>query len=519
MKTLVAAAATLAMAVGAVPAQAADKDGGKSSSIFLQCDGRTGHVGAGESFMRLLLVTATAGISEAGMASDDSGKRLKGAAGAAACAQAISSEGDNYRRVQLALARSIHFGEDKNWAAAVEAARAVPGVIAPESTDWALAKSAKATAKLAEATMLAQHGRYAEAEEALVGAAEVGELEVTNLQRALRMMGFDRTMTPRKKAVLERTFRVMPSEGLTIASHFAEAGDYSSAVATIDALTGVFNLFAKEPGKTASFESQAALFLALSGKVADSRARLAIARAEAASDAADGSAQKYAVAAAKADETIAATEVALALAEHRDADARRLFAARERWALIPQGVAATLAGRVAAVTPAAERSGLLAKGDEGLWAETRQARAKLLSEETAEKLLWALTNRLTVDRRYTELSGQVWSATKKPKLLLKGKPEDRIEILSIATRAYGAQAGEALLLHAALIARTRGKHGFVMVPVRERVDMMGVKFVSASEAGVPAGALVSADEVIAALGSRIPRPQKSSGVLVPNTRN
>jgi len=518
MKKVLAAAATLAMAAGPTPAQAAAKDS-KGASHFLQCDGRTGHVGAGESFMRLLLVTATAGISEAGMASDDAGKRLKGADGAAACAQAIASEGDNYRRVQLALARAIHLGEDKNWAAAVEAARAVPGVIAPDSTDWALAKSAKATARLLEATLLAQQGRHAEAEEALVAAGEAGEMEVTNLQRAVRLMGFDRTMTPRKKAVLDRAFRVMPSEGLVIASHFAEAGDYASAVATIDALTQVFDLFAKEPGKTASFESQAGLFLAMGGDVAGARARLAVARAEAAKDAADGSAQKYAVAAAKADEAIAATEVALAIADKRDADARRLFAARERWALIPQGVAATLAGRVAAVTPAAERTGLLAKGDAGLWAETREARAKLLAEEAAEKMQWALTNRLTVDRRYTELSSQVWSATKKPKLLLKGKPGDRIEILSIMTRAYGAQAGEALMLHAALIARTRGKQGFVVVPVRDRVDLMGVRFASASETGVPAGALVSADEVIASLGPRIPQPQKNPGIYRPTTRN
>jgi hypothetical protein len=511
-----AAAGTLAMLSGAAPALAADKDSGKSAGVFLQCDGRTGHVGAGESFMRLLLVTATAGISEAGMSSDDAGKRVKGAAGAEACTQAIGAEGDNYRRVQLALARSIHFGEDKNWAAAVDAARAVPDGIAGNSTDWALAKSAKATGKLMEATMLARQGHYEDAEQAAVEAGEVSDLEVINLQRAISLMGFDRVMTPRKRAVLERAFRVFPGAGYVIASHFAEAGDYAAAVKTLDALDGVFNLFVKEPGKTASTEAQAALFLAMAGDVTGAQARLASARTEAANDAADGTAQKYAVSAAKADEAIAAAQVALALAEHRDADARRLFGARERWALIPQGVAASLAGRVAAVTAPAERTGLLAKGEDGLWAEVRQARAKLLGEEAADKMLWALTNRLTVDQRYTELSGQVWSATRKPKLLIKGKADDRFELLSIATRAYGAQAGEALMLHAALIARARGQQGFVMLPLRDRVDMMGVRF--AGQSAVPPGALISADEVIAALSSRIPPPVKNPGLYVPTTR-
>lgn len=479
----------------------------KAPSAFIQCDGRTGHVSAGESVLRLMLVTATAGLSETAMAGDDSSKRVKGAAGAAACAQAIGSEGDNYRRVQLGLARAIHYGEDKNWAAAVEAARAAPGLIASQ-TDWALAKSARSTSHYVEAVMLARQGRYAEAEAAAISSIEAADYDVLALQRGVRLLVFDRTLSPRKTAALDRVGKAIPSELPLIIRITADAGDYAGAIAAIDTIDGVFDLFMKESEKepSASFNAQAALFAAMAGDAATARTRLSAARAQATKDAASGDAVKYAVSAATTDEAIGATEVALALAEGRPADARRLLGARERWALIPQGVAATLVGRVAEATPPAERSALLAKGEQALWAEVRDARVKLIDED--DKRLWMNTASLTVDQRYAELSRVVWTAEKKPKLLIKSKsPDARAEYLSALGRGYGIPAGEALMLHAALIARARGKQGFVVLPLRKDPAMMGVRFVSAGEPKVPAAGMLKADEIITALGSRFPRTQ------------
>src|SRR5689334_9567041 len=126
----IAGACTLAS-----PALAADDN---TPGVFLQCDGRTGHVSDGARLLRVLLVTATAGISEAGMAKDNVEKRAKGAAGVAACDQAMASEGDAYRRIQLALARSLHFGEDQKWAEAAAAAKVVPAQLRDHAGDWGL---------------------------------------------------------------------------------------------------------------------------------------------------------------------------------------------------------------------------------------------------------------------------------------------------------------------------------------------------------------------------------------------
>src|SRR5438445_12267925 len=98
-KTKVGAAA-LAMAAACAAASPAHADE-KVPAAFLQCDGRVGHVSDGARFARLLLVTATAGISEAAMSRDNADKRAKGAAGVAACDQAIASEGAASRQGQL----------------------------------------------------------------------------------------------------------------------------------------------------------------------------------------------------------------------------------------------------------------------------------------------------------------------------------------------------------------------------------------------------------------------------------
>jgi hypothetical protein len=85
----------------------------------------------------------------------------------------------------------------------------------------------------------------------------------------------------------------------------------------------------------------------------------------------------------------------------------------------------------------------------------------------------------------------------KPKWLLKpGKEPRNFDIIAAGLNAQGWEAGEGILYHAALIARARGKQGFVLFPKRTKVDIVGVRFVNAGEFGIPAGSVVMADDVI-----------------------
>ena len=142
VKNLALASAGVVLAVSPSVA-AAQAKAGKQPSVFIQCDGRVGHVGAGETLGRLLLLTATAGLSEAAMASDKENGRVAGVGGAAACDAALQSEGDGFRRAQLGLAKALHLGEAGQYDAAAAAARAVPSLITTQAGDWSLMRSAE----------------------------------------------------------------------------------------------------------------------------------------------------------------------------------------------------------------------------------------------------------------------------------------------------------------------------------------------------------------------------------------
>jgi hypothetical protein len=457
--------------------------------------------------MRLLLVTATAGISEGAMANDNVKARLAGNPGAKACETALESEKDAYRRVQLGLAKAIHLGEEKQWDAAVAAARAAPEMITQGSTDKALARTAKAASHYVEAVLLARAGRHAESEAAAIASIEASRFEVVGLQRALRLLGLDRTMSPAKAAAIAHVSRLVPIEAPLAARLHAEAGDYRGAAALLEGLETALDQFLAPDKRTenAAMLSKRAFYVALSGDASAARTLLTAARKEADEDAANGDAAKYPAAVAESDEYIGATEVALALAEQRMADARRLFAARERWALIPAGVTAALTGRIAATVPAAERTGLLAKGEDAVWADAREGRIKLMAGEN-DLRLWLSQAQLQVDARYAGATPAVWSVDKKPKMLVKGKADARVDFLSSGLRVTGIPAGEALLLHAALIAQQRQKPGFIVFPLRGGTDMMGVRFVEPSELGAGSAMFVTANEVISGTSNRFVRP-------------
>lgn len=502
---LIALALAGASMLGMASSAQAASDG-KPPSVFVQCDGKIGHVSGGERFMRILLVTATAGLSETGMASDNVKGRISGTGGVAACDSAIQSENDAYRRVELSLARAIHLGEDKKWDAAIGAAHAVPMAIPIGSIDRSLSRTALAASRYVEAVMLARAGRYAESEAATVASIEASRYEAVGLQRAVRLLGVDRAMSAAKSAAILHAVRIVPGETMLAVRLHAEAGDYRTAAALIESLDSLVDQFvdpAKRKGSS-SMLARRALYLALAGDIAAARPLLAAARKQADADAASGEAAKSAATMAEADEFGSATDVALALGEQRIADARRLFGARERWALLPQGVTAALAVQIAEKTPAGERTGLLAKGD-SIWTEARDGRVKLMAGDD-DKRLWLSQGQLQVDERYAGAATAVWTGNSKPKMLIKGKPDARFDILSSGTRAYGIAAGEALLLHAALIAQSRNRQGFIILPFRESTDLMAVRFLDRAELGAGTALFVPASDVVAAMSDRFTGP-------------
>jgi hypothetical protein len=488
-----------AFAFNATPALASEAN---QPSAFIQCDGRTGHVSGGESFMRLLLVTATAGISEAGMSKDDASKRVKGSAGSAACDQAIGSEGDAYRRIQLGFAKSLHFAEDKKWDEAAAAARAAPSLTT--KADWGLDKSSTGTARYLEALFLIRAGKVEQGEVVAWDGVQKAGLDVITLQRMGRFIGLSRTMTPEKRASLEKMRRYYPDSSMRVSSAFADAGDYAAAADSIRGVEASVDAFLKEPVLASGAHSLLAAYAAMRGDVPTATAQLKIAKTALDKDRSEGDAASEPSSFAAREDAVAFAEAAIAQASGNHAEAAKLLAARGSWPAIPAGLVARLVGKVAPQVPEKDRMGVVAKGEDALWKEALEARLAVLRNADKDAGLWSLTGMFAQDVNYQRLAGQALTGmTAKPKWLVKAKEPRNFDVIATGVNAQGWEAGEGVLYHAALIAQQRGKQGFVIVPKRSLIDIITVRFVNPGELGIPSGSIVMASDVIAALSPHI----------------
>lgn len=101
----------------------------------------------------------------------------------------------------------------------------------------------------------------------------------------------------------------------------------------------------------------------------------------------------------------------------------------------------------------------------------------------------------------------MWKVGAKPRYLLRKAADntttfDTIDVSPLA----GLESGEALLLHAALIAKTRGKRGFMVMPFRKNIEWSRVLFVNPDDPGIPADAVFDVEKVIVDLSPAIPAP-------------
>lgn len=473
---------------------------------FVLCDGRVGHVSDGARFGRLLLVMGTAGLSEAGMKSDDFSKRATGMAGVAACDEAIGKESDAYRRIQLGLARAIHFGEDKKWSEAALAARDVTGLLRDHSIDWGLSTSTTGAAKYLEALYLARAGQVAAADDAVWSGITADPYNVVLMMRIVAMAGLSGTMNPTKQTALERMLQINPSASGMIANVYTQAGDDANALRALHVLEASTRAFVKpekyEPFKDA-VASRYAISLSLRGDAAGARAQLGLAEAALERRRARGDAARDATSFAAAEDNFAFARAATLSVEGRNAEAAELLNSRGSWPTVAPFYVSRLVGKVATAIPASARKGIVATGEAGLAKQSLDARLAVLRDYENEKRLYNI-DALSQDEELAKLAAQAWTGSDKPKWLLKpDKDPLPYDFLSTEGRFAGVASGEGLLLHAALIAKARGKTGFIMAPIRSKIYSVGVRFVNQGEEGMPTGTIVDADSVIRELGPHI----------------
>jgi hypothetical protein len=157
-----------------------------------------------------------------------------------------------------------------------------------------------------------------------------------------------------------------------------------------------------------------------------------------------------------------------------------------------------------------ELIGSLAKSPEDLWKDrVESTRAELLAKDKDNKTLFSLVPAERSQKLYAAVARNVWR-TDKSKIILVSKKADpsknRMEIMYVGM-TDPVVAMDAYLLHAALIARSRGHQGFVFMPYISG-NLIAGSFRSGNrgDRGFPPELFIDANEVIADLGRIIPEP-------------
>jgi hypothetical protein len=506
-------AATMGITVsGSPPAWAATApEASPAPSPFVQCDGRKGHVGTLGVLGQLVAITATAGLAGDAFNKDDGDltKRLNGRPGASACDLAITAETDPVRRTQLGLARTIHLVEADDLPGALESVNAVPALAPTMANDWAFQLSLGSSTLFLKAVILGRMGRAEEAEDAAMQSAALAPYDLVAMYRVPHYAQLTPRKTPAKIAFLEHLVRLYPVHLGLRAELNGWWGDYKAA-ARDKADQAEMLLQFRDPGtgNVSNLLAQEALFLLMAGDKTRSDSVAAQARKELDRLLSEGGARTDSAAVYEAQEGLDFLSVVQMAAAGQIAKARIAYAARSSWLNVPPPVVADTLARLQVGMTAAERVGPLMRDPEDLRRDTFKANLALLKLPVIVRKLYGQVKNTAKITDYSRLSAGTWKITGVPRFMMRN-PKDvapGVEIIDTNIMQAGLAGGEAVLLQAALIARSRGKSGFITPAERHYLPGSQVLFGNIGEPNFPRSATFPVDETITALSQHIPPP-------------
>ncbi len=508
-----ALAAASVSPAGAGQAQTAEQKA--EGSLYLQCDGKPNNVTAGETAARLLGAVTLLALFAPEQEGADASKRKFGADGVAACTAILEgekAEGNPGRRVELLLGRALHRIEAKDYQAAIADVALARGEAeaAGLTADPYFARSRGRGFDLVESAALFRLGKAAEARETALrgaGATRYGVFAMLSTPD----YGFAvRDASAAEDQALAWATRNYPQHAMTQASRLEELGRFVEAAAVRDALVDYDDATTREL-RQSTWLAQAAVAQALAGnrEAAAERAARARANFEArrAAGKPDGNAAEYV-------ELMDLYAIIDAASGGELKAARRLFAARSQWVAASFGSVLAVNRRLREGAAADELIGGLARDADQLWKEREDARrAEALARDADNRSLFRLIPPFVTAAAYEAQSKTVWR-TDKSRLLLPNKPakdgkesKAKAELLFL----YGVDprvAGEAYLLHAALLAKSRGQPGFALQPIlSERIFAGRIVIGKRGEPGLSDAVFHDAEDVIRELSPIIPDPE------------
>lgn len=482
-----------------------------NGSYYVQCDGQPNNMTAGESAARLIALAAVVGLLAPPPEAADPAKRKFGADGVEACSRLIDgdkAEGNAGRRIGLILARGAHRIEAKDYAGAIadaELARAAAAE-AGLSADPHWQRSRGRGADLLQAAALYRLGRAPEASDVALRQDAALRYNPFPLLGTPQFYSFAPIAHPLEAAHADAINHALPYLSSASADRLEQLGRFADAAVLRDALVDLNA--ANAPKSIASLPiAQAAVSHALAGH-ADRAAELAKG-AQANFDArkADGKPDRDPA------EVIELLDLYNIIHSADGGDvktARRLFAARSQWVSASFGSTVEVNRRLRQGASPDELIGGLARDPAAMWkARAEESKARLLTTDADNKTLFAMFPAAVKAGDYESVAKNAWKVEKSPWVLKPKKPDPD----STGWDTLFAYAGnpsvmpEAYALHAALLARSRGHAGYVMLPVfANTLFAARIRTGNAGDPGLPAPFFNESATVIAALSPAMPDP-------------
>lgn len=503
-------AAALSLAVMPFTAASAQGTTEKPGSAYVQCDGQPDNVTDGETAARLLGAVTLLGLFAPPHESADSSKRKFGLEGVAACGKLLSGDGQESnprRRLGLIFGRAIHQIEAKNYQKAVDdvAMARREAEAAGLMADAYFAHSRGRAFNLIESAALVRMGRAEDARAVSLKNAGAEEYSIASLLSAPTYSDFLDKQSGEEERVTAWRTRLIPQMAGSRADRFDLVGRFGDSARLRDALIE-FDAEQTPESNSSLLMARAAVAYALAGNVALGAERAKAARANADKRRLDGDPE------ADASELVELLDLYNIVETYRSGDlktARRLFSARSQWLGPSLGSVLEVNRQLRRDAAADELIGGLAKSPEDLWKDhVDSTRAELLAKDKDNKTLFALAPGERSFKLYQAVAKNVWR-TDKSKIIIPTKPEktkSQLELMYLPL-TDPVVAMDAYVLHAALIARSRGQQGFVFAPVISR-NIIAASFRSGNRGakGFPAELFVDANDVITKLSPLIPQP-------------
>ena len=509
---LLAGAAALSLSV--VPLSGAGAQSEKPGSAYVQCDGQPDNVTDGETAARLLGAVTLLGIFAPPNEAPDASKRKFGAEGVAACTSLLSgerAENNPKRRLGLILGRAIHHIEAKNYQAAIDdvAMARREAQAAGFMNDAYFVRSRARAFDRVESAALVRMGRAEDARAVSLRNSADAAFSMISLFSTPTYSEFLQKQSGEEDRITAWQTRIMPPLAGARADRLELDGRFADSARLRDALIE-FDVEQTPELNNSLLIARSAVAHALAGNFAVAAERAKAARANIDQRKLAGKPEDNGA------EVVELLDLYAILETAHSGDvkaARRLFAARSQWLSVSLGSVMEANRRLRDGAAPDELIGALAKSPDDLWTDhVESTRAALFAKDKDNKTLFAMIPAERSQKLYAAVAKNVWR-TDKSKIVLPNKKADpsknRMELMYLPM-TDPVVAVDAYMLHAALVARSRGHQGFVFMPfISGRLFAGSFRTGNRGERGFPPELFLDAGEVIANLSRVIPEPVRS----------